>query len=164
MTPCAWTKEFSDSAFDIPLELQRRISDHVADTAMAYCDTAFGPDYDITFKNGVRAQFVGAGECGMGGPIRGTLTISDFRTIPNALRPFFIDPREGGRFMGYQELSLAGTPEVVIHIVDRAHNEERVLTLPFSAYLFQEITADECLLLDEYKSTTTVCRMVPSFE
>jgi hypothetical protein len=131
---------------------------------MADCNAAFGPGYDVTSKSGVRARFVGAGECGMGGPIRGTLTIEGFRTIAEALRPFFIDPRQNERFMGFQELSLAGTPEVLVHIVDRARNAERVLTAPFSAYVFQEITAEEVLLLDEYRTATSVFRISPPFE
>lgn len=130
---------------------------------MAYCNTAFGPDYDVISKSGVRARFIGAGECGMGGPIRGTLTIDGFGTIAQALRPFFIDPRQNERFMGYQQLSLGDTT-VIVHIVDRAKNAERVLTVPFSAYVFQEITAEEFLLLDEYKSTTSVYRITPQFE
>jgi len=130
---------------------------------MAYCNTAFGADYDVISKSGLRARFIGAGECGMGGPIRGTLTIDGFRTIAQALRPFFIDPRQNERFMGYQELSLADTT-VIVHIVDRAKNAERVFSVPFSAYVFQSITAEEFLLLDEYKSTTSVYRITPQFE
>ncbi len=130
---------------------------------MPYSNTAFGPDYEVAFKSGLRARFVGAGECGMGGPIKGTLTIDGHGTISNALRPFYADPRESERFMGYQRLDITGMPRVIVHIVDPIRKDERVIAIPFGAYLFQEITADEFLLLDEFESTTTVYGIDPPF-
>ena len=131
---------------------------------MPFSNTAFGPDYEVTFNSGLRACFAGAGECGMSGPIRGRLEIDGYGVIESALRPFYADPLENQRFMGYQQLEMTNAPRVLIHVVDRVNNEERVVPVPFGAYVFQKITHDEFLLLDEYRSVTTVHRLEPAFK
>ena len=95
--------------------------------------------------------FVGQSECGMGGPMHGTLKISGYKTIDYAL-PCVIYSEATGE-LGYMSWRAENGGAVIdIHITD--FNSIETFEVGFGALYFISITSDEVILKDQYQGKT----------
>jgi hypothetical protein len=115
-------------------------------------DDPFTGSFTRTTEAGRHVRFVGKSECGMGGPTWGTFEISGLISLPRALPCCVID--EQLSVAAFQELEMAHTPEVVIHIRRLDGTVASRYTLPFGAYVFTSVTAQSVGVRDEWTGKT----------
>jgi len=111
-------------------------------------DDPYSGSFTHTMTSGMTVHFDAKGECGMGGPTRGALTIGDIISLPNALPCIVVDEHLG--VAAFQELEMTGTPRVAIHICRLPNGPSVQHSLPFGAYVFTDITSQSIVVLDQW--------------
>ena len=88
----------------------------------------------------------------MGGPTWGELEIVGVVTLPRALPCIVVDEKLGVAV--FQELEMAGTPKVIIHIRRLPIGASVQHSLPFGSYVFTNLIQQSVGVLDQWTKQT----------
>lgn len=109
---------------------------------MMRVDDPYSGSFSQSTPSGRHVQFEAHGECGMGGPTRGSLEISGIASLSMALPCLVLDEESG--VVVFQELDMTGTPKVIVHVHRLLEHAARQYALPFGAYIFTKV-GRECI-------------------
>jgi hypothetical protein len=116
------------------------------------CDDPFSGDYSEAFPGVGHVEFTARGECGMGGPSRGRLSINGIQICDEALPSCASDQKQ--EKLAFFEIRFDGPVRCILHVLDSDRKQIYAESLDFAAYSVIFTGPTSLLIRDEYAKQT----------
>ncbi len=121
------------------------------------CDDPYTGDYSEACAGLGVVEYAARGECGMGGPSRGRLSLNGIQICCEALPSCASDKER--RNLAFFEIRFDGPVACILHVIDSDRRQIHSESLEFGAYSVKFTEPKSLLIRDEFTKKTTEIRI-----